>query len=297
MGVWPSMTVLWRRRTLAWGVLLLAFYAGTLQAQELHAPPQKIGPLFDRLPVLDQGVVLVPLQPLAAWLALEVRQSRDAGPVSLFRPGDLNPLQSLAPGRLQARLSGSPYELPVAPRMIDDAFYVPLRFVVEALGFWVSVERRKVILELPQEDLRVEMAVPPDPLSHEAKLWRQLAIWYGLPPAALPPDTDTLPHWNLFARERQRELLAEIGPDVPTIIEAHWGGREVKGLRILSDAADPEGGAAAVEVLVQYGDGGLYEERFGFVLEPQGWRVRTQVSRQMGGGLRRVEDTGPLSSP
>ena len=78
--------------------------------------------------------------------------------------------------------------------------------------------------------------------------------------------------------------MAEIGRDAPTLLETHWNARAVAGVRIISDATDPEGGAAEVQVIVKYADGGIYEDDFSFVLESGAWKVRKESSSQVPSG-------------
>ncbi len=259
-------------------VLIIVLAAGVSAAQEDVPPPLPGGGLFfDAMPVLREGRILVPLRPLVEWA--NGRVVYDRGHVAAYEQGAAQPRLELVVGVPQARLSGVPYALDFPPEIRSGRLFGPLKFVAESFGVWVEPQGSLVTLRLPQLNREVRMAIPPEPGSHQEKIWTQLGVYYGLP-APTPVDLQTLPHWRLFSAQRQRELLAELGPSAPTLIESHWGGRSLVGLRILSDAVDEGAGAATVQVMVKYADGAIYEEGFSFVLEPEGWRIRRQSSAQ-----------------
>jgi len=259
-------------------MLILVFCAGLVPAQE--SPPEPGGGLFfDVMPVTREGRMLVPLRPLFEWV--RGRVVYEDGRITAYEEGSTRPRVELTVGSTQALLSGVPCEMEVPPEIIEGRVFAPLRFVAESFGVWVEAQGRIVTLRVPQYEREAQMAIPPDPGSHQAKIWGLLSLWYGLPkPTA--PDLINLPHWNLFAAERKQEFLREIGSDAPTIIEQHWGGRTVAGIRVLSDATDESAGAASVQVMVKYSDGAVYQDDFSFVLEPDGWKVRRQSSSQVG---------------
>ena len=262
----------------AW-IALAAALAVAAGAQDVPTPPPGGGLFFNVMPVTREGYILVPLRPLVEWA--RGRVDYDQGRVAIYEEGATNPRLELTEGSTEAKLSGVPQTLPVAPQELGGRLFGPLKSVADALGLWVEVEGRMVRLRLPQLGLEAELAIPPDAESHQGKIWKQLAIYYGLPQPT-PVDVQALPHWNLFAAERKRELLAEVGRDAPTIIESHWGDRPVAGMRVMSDAADGTAGAAITRVMVRYDDGAVYEDSLGFVLEPDGWRIRRQSSAQQG---------------
>ena len=251
-------------------------------ASEEELPPRESlpgqGPLvFEVLPITFNGRLLVPLRPLFEWLGARVDYS--GGVITAYGAGSGLPLFTLTVGRPEALLAGKPYQLDAPPQVVNDRTLVPLRFVAESYGAWVEADGRQVTLRVPQENLAVRMAVAPDPGSHEEKIWRLLARWYDLPGA--PSEGAALPHWRLYSRERQAELLATAGAETPQLLEAHWGARGVQGIRVLTDAADPEAGAASAQVLVRYADGGVYQDDFSFVLESDGWKVRRLGTQQL----------------
>lgn len=258
--------------------LVLVLAAGGSAAQEDMPPPWPGGGLFfDAMPVLREGRIIVPLRPVIEWA--NGRVVYDRGHVAAYEQGATQPRLELVVGVPQAQLSGVPYVLDFAPEIRDGRLFGPLRFVAESFGVWVEPQGSIVTLRLPQLNREARMAIPPEPGSHHEKIWAQLGVYYGIPtPSAV--DLQALPHWRLFSTQRQRELLAEVGVSAPTLIESHWGGRPVLGLRILSDVVDEGAGAATVQVMVKYADGAIYEEGFGFVLEPEGWRIRRQSSAQ-----------------
>jgi len=266
------------KRFMIFGLLVLFLSALSAAAQEVPAPRPGGGLFFDVLPVTKSGRLLVPLRPLFEWVGARVEY--DSGKITAYGAGSSIPLVELTIGRTRARLSGQPYQLDVAPEIINRRTFVPLRFVAESFGVWVDAEGHIVNLRVPQYELEAQMAIPPDPGSHEYKIWQVVGRWYNLPGTQAKPEAE-LPHWNLYSEERQVELTAEVGPTAPTLIEAHWGGREVKGIRILSSAADPEAGAAAVRIVVKYADSGVNREDFSLVLQPNGWKVRRHSGLQV----------------
>lgn len=263
-----------------WVALILVLAGGASAAPEDMPPPLPGGGLFfDALPVLREGRILVPLRPLIEWANGCVVYDR--GHVAAYEQGAKQPRLELVVGVPQALLSGVAYPLDFAPEIRSGRLFGPLKFVAESFGIWVEPQGSIVTLRLPQLNREVRMAIPPEPGSHQEKIWAQLGVYYGIPvPTAI--DLQSLPHWRLFSAQRQRELLAEVGPSAPTLIESHWGGRPLIGLRILSDAVDEGAGAATVQVIVKYADGAIYEEGFSFVLESEGWRIRRQSSAQQG---------------
>jgi hypothetical protein len=229
------------------------------------------------MPALQEGHILVPLRPVVEWA--NGRVVYDQGRVIAYEEGAVHPRLELVPGLKQARLSGVPYTLELAPELRSGRLFGPLKFVAESFGVWVEPQGGIVTLRLPQLNREAQMAIPPEPGSHQEKIWKQLGVYYGLPQPT-PVDTVALPHWRLFSTQRRQELLAEVGADAPTIIESHWGAREVAGIRVLADAVDEGAGAATTQVMVKYADGAVYEDGFSFVLEPDGWRIRRQSSAQ-----------------
>ena len=258
--------------------LVLAAAAAAVCAQETAPGLPGGGLFFDVIPVIREGHIVAPVRPLIEWA--RGRVVYDQGRVLAYEEGATNPRIELLVGSKEARLSGSAYTLEVPAEVIGGRVCGPLKFVAESFGVWVEPEGRVVTLRVPQLNRELQLAIPPDPSTHQDKIWKLLAVRYGLPQPT-PPDVVALTHWNLFSMERKRELMAEIGSDAPTIIESHWGGRAVAGLRVLADAVDENAGAASVQVMVKYADDGVYEESYNLVLEPNGWKIRKESSAQM----------------
>ncbi len=141
------------------------------------------------------------------------------------------------------------------------------------------------------------MAIPPHPQTLQGKIWRLIETWYDIIPRDVDEPAgqmsegdqniegtadwrseDTLEHWNLFSEERKQELIEDVGEDAPSIIEAHWGGREVKGIRILQYKVNAGGMSGWARVLVGYPDGTSEIEYFELVREADGWKVRDFAS-------------------
>lgn len=266
-------------------LLVMTSAAGAGAAREL---------LFDVQPVTLDGRTLVPLRPIFEWLGARV--TYEGGHIRAWRSEEARvPQVELWLGSTQARIAEACYMLDVAPQLINGRAFVPLRFVAEAFGVWVDPQGSQMLLRLPQENVEAVMAIPPHPQTLQGKIWRLIENWYGvLPeedpeeapaeeptdetngetPPAPPPQRDELEHWNLFSQERKQELITEVGADAPTIIEAHWGGREVKGIRVLQYRVAAGGMSGWARVMVGYPDGTTEIEHFDLVREPDGWKVR-----------------------
>jgi hypothetical protein len=233
---------------------------------------------FDVPPITREGRLLVPLRPIFEWVGGRVEYRN--GEITAYSEDSTHPAVELVIGSREARLNGRPYNVEVAPEVINGRTFVPLRFVAESFGVWVESEGRIVTLKIPQEEREAQMAVAPDPGSHQEKIWNLLGIWYGLPEPTRV-DLAALPHWKLFSTARQGELTAQLGREAARVIEGQWGARAVAGIRILADAVDPVAGGAQAQVMVKYADGAVYRDDFQFVLESEGWRVRQQTSEQI----------------
>jgi len=266
-------------------LLLLSAATGAIASREL---------VFDVQPVTLEGRTLVPLRPIFEWLGARV--SYEEGHIQAWRSEEAKvPQVELWIGSTQAKIAEACYMLDVAPQLINGRCFVPLRFVAEAFGVWVDPQGSQMLLRMPQEEREAVMAIPPHPQTLQGKIWRLIEKWYGFSPeeemAAAPPvvvgddeavvepvpasdQRNELEHWNLFSEERKNELIDEVGQDAPTIIEAHWGGREVKGIRILQYKVNAGGMTGWARVLVGYPDGTSETEYFDLVREPDGWKVR-----------------------
>lgn len=266
-------------------LIVLTSAAGAIASREL---------VFDVQPVTLDGRTLVPLRPIFEWLGARV--SYEEGHIRAWRSEESKvPQVELWIGSTQAKIAEACYVLDVAPQLINGRAFVPLRFVAEAFGVWVDPQGSQMLLRLPQEEREAVMAIPPHPQTLQGKIWRLIEKWYGFPseeemvaPSVVAvggdeaaveaaPASDRrneLEHWNLFSELRKEELINEVGEDAPTIIEAHWGGREVKGIRVLQYKVDAGGMTGWARVLVGYPDGTTEGEYFDLVREPDGWKVR-----------------------
>ncbi|MFW5867211.1 MAG: stalk domain-containing protein [Armatimonadota bacterium] len=248
--------------------------------------------VFDVQPVTLEGRTLVPLRPIFEWLGARV--TYEGGHIKAWRSEEAKvPQVELWIGSTEAKVAEARYTVDVAPQLIDGRCFVPLRFVAESFGVWVDPQGSQMLLRMPQEEREAAMAIPPHPQTLQGKIWRLIETWYDIiprddadePAAEMPEDdqssedaadwrsTDSLEHWNLFSEERKQELIDDVGEDAPSIIEAHWGGREVKGIRILQYKVDAGGMSAWARVLVGYPDGTSEIEYFELVREPDGWKV------------------------
>jgi len=256
--------------------------------------------LFDVQPVTLDGRTLVPLRPIFEWLGARV--TYENGHIRAWRSeGATVPQVELWIGSTEAKIAEADYALDVAPQLINRRAFVPLRFVAESFGVWVDPMGQEMLLRLPQENIEALMAIPPHPQTLQGKMWRVIEKWYDVLPteeeappaeehspaadgdaaavAPLEPDAcNSLCHWELFSEERKQEIVNEVGQGAPTIVEAHWGGRgPVRGIRILQYRLDAGGMSGWALVMVGYPDGTSETERFDFVREPVGWKVRDVV--------------------
>lgn len=260
------------RRTQAAGFILYALLAVHLHAFAASPAEDERGLFFDVQPVTLEGRCLVPIRPIFEWLGAKVVY--EGGHIQAFRsPGSAVPQVELWLGSTEARISGAPYELDVPPQTIEGRTFVPLRFVAESFGVWVEAKGPQMILSIPQENRSAVMAIPPHPQAHLGKMWRVVQLWYDLIPT---PEDDLYPHWNLYCKALQEEMLAQVGAQAPATVEAQWGARAVEGIRTLDGRVSPGAEDGWVEVLVQYADG-AETETLEFVREPAGWRVQNVV--------------------
>ncbi len=274
-GVIRTMT---RLRACAVGavalLLVMTTAAGARAAREL---------LFDVQPVTLEGRTLVPLRPIFEWLGARV--TYDQGHIRAWRSEEATlPQVELWIGSRQAKVAEASYMLDVAPQLLNGRCFVPLRFVAESFGVWVEPQGSQMLLRLPQENIEALMAIPPHPQTLQGKIWRLIEKWYGVLPADEPEvgaetasataEANALVHWNLLSQQSKQEIIDDVGDDALTVVEAHWGGREVKGIRILQYGLDAGGVSGWARVMVGYPDGTTETERFNLVREPEGWKVR-----------------------
>lgn len=200
---------------------------------------------FDVQPVTLEGRTLVPVRPIFEWLGATVVY--DSGHLSAMRSEEsVVPAVELWLGSVSARVAGAPYTLDVAPQLISDRFFVPLRFVAESFGVWVEAHGRQMKLSVPQEDTEALMAIPPHPESLLGKMWAVTAAYYD---------------------------LVEVSDLDSGHVEAHWGTREVIGVRVLDSSVLSSEGTGWMQVRVVYGDGEAATDTLAFVREPSGWRI------------------------
>lgn len=224
--------------------------------------------VFDVQPVTLEGRTLVPLRPIFEWLGARVEY--EDGHLRAYRSERSEvPAVELWVGSTEARVGGARYELDVAPQLIGGRLFVPLRFVAESFGVWVEAQGRQMKLSLPQENIEAVMAIPPHPQSLLGKMWTVAGKYYTL----IPATGSATPHWDLFSKAKQQAIIADVGPEAPTLAEAHWGGRGVLGTRVLDSDVNSEARTGWMLVRVMYGGGEVETERLEFVLEPAGWRI------------------------
>ena len=201
--------------------------------------------VFDVQPVTLEGRTLVPLRPIFEWLGATVEY--DDGHLSAKRSEESAvPAVELWLGSDSARVAGALYKLDVAPQLISDRFFVPLRFVAESFGVWVEAHGRQMKLSVPQDDIEAFMAIPPHPESLLGKMWAVAVRYYD---------------------------LVGVNDLEAGHVEAHWGAREVVGIRVLDSRVLSSEGTGWMHVRVVYGSGEAVTDTLAFVLEPSGWRI------------------------
>ncbi|MFQ6098563.1 MAG: copper amine oxidase N-terminal domain-containing protein [Armatimonadota bacterium] len=247
------------RRRIPTVVVLVALAAGAAHAAD--------GLFFRTLPTIINGRAMVPLRPIARWLNASVQYEQ--GVIWLTKPPTIR--VRLQVGSTTATRAGSEFVLDAAPTIVDGTVMVPLRFVGDAFGAWVtSKPGRQIELALPQEKKSALIAMPPSPQSHLGKMYRVMSYYFGLRkfPDYKPED---LRYFNLLSKRWQEQLTAEGAK--PIDVEKAWPGRrKVAGLRVVKDHFDGsiEGWA---ETLIKYADGAVEHKRVRFVREPTGWKV------------------------
>lgn len=264
---------------------MTAAVAVTVAVTALAGPCRADELLFDVQPVTLEGRTLVPLRPIFEWLGARV--SYEEGHIRAWRSEEATvPQVELWIGSTQAKIAEASYMLDVPPQLINGRCFVPLRFVAESFGVWVDPHGSQMLLQLPQENREAVMAIPPHPQALQGKIWRLIEQWYDVLPEEQAPGEggEGAPspavqdhgrvHWNLFCEERKQEVIEEVGADAPSVVEAHWGGREVSGIRILEYKVAPGGMTGWAEVMVGYPDGSTEVEHFDLTREPDGWKVR-----------------------
>jgi len=104
----------------------------------------------------------------------------------------------------------------------------------------VDAKGRTVTLQMPQYNLKAEMAIPPAGGSHESKIWGIIANWY----------------------------MAEAGAPGPAVV----------GIRVLADHTDADAGVASVKVVAKWRDGTFTQDAFSLHLERTGWEIDGRTS-------------------
>lgn len=201
--------------------------------------------VFDVQPVTLEGRTLVPVRPIFEWLGATVVY--DNGHLSAKRSEEsVVPAVELWLGSVSARVAGASYTLDVAPQLISDRLFVPLRFVAESFGVWVEAHGRQMKLSVPQEDIETFMAIPPHPKSLLGKMWAVAVAYY-----------------NLVSADE-----GEANHDA-----AREGARKVIGVRVLDSRVVSSDNTGWMRVRVVYDNGEAATDTLAFVLEPSGWRI------------------------
>jgi hypothetical protein len=101
---------------------------------------------FDEAPFISNGTLFVPFRPLFEPLGLEIQWNTETKTITGEKKGTRIELQVDNP---VAEVNGKKVELPVAPTLVNDNTFVPLRFVSESLDAqveWMDSSRSVMIL-------------------------------------------------------------------------------------------------------------------------------------------------------
>lgn len=218
------------------------------------AAAEKPGLYFDVLPVTRDGHVFMPMRAIFEWVGTTVKY--DQGTVTAEK-GQARLV--VAVGSRTAVLADRNFEMEAAPFMEDGHFYVPLRIVGDAFGVWIEPQGRVVTISVPQEGKSTQFAIPPDPRSHLGKIWKVIALHYGLagygPPAPAPAPEEPPP-----------------ADETPSTTPARKAAGEVRGIRITKGAKTET--TAEIHVAVLYRDGTRADEVVSLELERTGWKIK-----------------------
>lgn len=147
------------------GVVLLLFAQGGALGQSVVI--NGVSLVTTRTPVTIGGSVLLPMRDVFEALQAEVKWFPSERKIIAIRGQTTIELRL---GRTTAKINGRPVELSVAPTLIRDTTYVPLRFPAEAFGgsvVWRAATCTALITILPQGEpttaLRPPHAAPPPP--------------------------------------------------------------------------------------------------------------------------------------
>ncbi|ULO08010.1 copper amine oxidase N-terminal domain-containing protein [Paenibacillus sp. 19GGS1-52] len=116
---------------------LPAFAAG--QPISVQINQQKLD-LSKYTPLNDHGTVMVPFRPIFEKLGLQVSWDAATGSITGTKAGLVIKLRI---GSKQASINGVVKQLTLAPKVIDNATYIPLRFVGEATGNEISWDAKQ----------------------------------------------------------------------------------------------------------------------------------------------------------
>ncbi len=237
--------------------------------------------LFDCLPITRNGHAFVPMRPVFEWLGATVRYEHG------FVTAAKGPTRvTLEPGSTEAIVADKPFEIEAAPFTEKGRIYVPLRFSGEAFGAWVQPEGRVVRISLAQERKSAEMAIPPDPRSLLGKMWRVIALFYGLEKIE-PYDQASAPYRKLVT-DRMAQSLAAEGGSAEAVLKA----RKALGLRIKRDQLDAANGTGQADVVVRRGNGTIINQTVRLLLARTGWKVDQVTTAAGGSSVPQPAETG-----
>jgi hypothetical protein len=155
----------------------------SVSGPRLKVPSAETHLFFKRQPVVVEGQVVAPLDSVERWLNTKVQGDR-RGEFSISYYGETPTAVSLRMwvGQKRAMVAAAEVPLDVAPQVIGDETFVPLRFIAEAVGVWVEPYGRTIRLRKPDEGWECYLAIPPSPATLEGKM---LALAIARSPDAL----------------------------------------------------------------------------------------------------------------
>lgn len=142
-------------------IILLTCFLVLLTTGIAHAAPQivldgKALTFQDAQPTIETGRTLVPLRAVLEALGAEVQWDGAANTVKATR--GTTEIKLFIGG--QAYKNGQPVELDVPARIIDGRTMVPLRFVSEALDYFVNWDEKRQIITIVPPNITMQVISP-----------------------------------------------------------------------------------------------------------------------------------------
>jgi hypothetical protein len=143
----------------------------SVSGPRLKVPSAETHLFFKQQPAVVDGLVMAPLDSIERWLNTKVQGNR-RGEFSITYYGETPTAISLKMwvGQKRAMVAAAEVPLDIAPQVIGEETFVPLRFIAEAVGVWVEPYGHTIRLRKPDEGWECYLAIPPSPSSLEGKM-------------------------------------------------------------------------------------------------------------------------------